>query len=185
MVAQLRAVGVMLGDYEDILALVRRYNDLRGHLLVPLKPLWWDEHGVPRFCEHHPRHCPDIYADEVALVLISCQLCGTEMPVQMSHSASSARLHQMVIVSGVLGVKASEIKLPPPSSLAEAVDNESIHYGDPPYHEVEGRFCHAGCTMNVWDLRVIEFWHRPNREWIRVPVLEVDLPDLVDPERVG
>ena len=30
----------MLQSYDDILALVARFNELRGHLLVPIVPKW-------------------------------------------------------------------------------------------------------------------------------------------------
>ncbi len=149
----------MLGDYEDIFVLAMRLGET---------PRWFDEHGVPRFCDHHPSSCPDIYATEVALVLISCQRCGLKLPVQMSRGPGDVLRHDRI-------------------TLTELVKDGTIHYGDPPAHEDRGDYCHAGCTMNCWDLRVIEFWCRSGSlgfEWARVPELEIELPDARDPERV-
>jgi hypothetical protein len=143
----------MTGGYEDIRELAARAG---------VTPQWWDEHGTPRFAEHHPVHCPNIYAEEVVLLLIACQLCGHEMPVQMS-------------VSSMDQVRASmmDVKF---TSLADRVRSGVIHYGDPPWHDEGGEFCHAGCTMNCDDLRVLEFWRRKNYEWSRVDELEIELP---------
>lgn len=151
----------MLSGYEDIFALASRLSE---------SPRWFDGNGVPRFCAHHPRYCADIYAHEVVLLLISCQACGREIPVQLSRSSmDDLRAHMMKLEK---------------TSLAQRVKDGSIHYGDPPTHEDDrGEYCHAGCTMNCWDLRVVEFWHRPDMEWTRVPELEIELPDLKDPNR--
>lgn len=151
----------MLNSYDDLFALADRLSE---------KPRWFDVHGVPRFCDHHPRHCPDIYADAVALIVISCQSCGREIPVQMSHGSGEAlRAHMM----GLEDV-----------ALAQRVKDGTLHYGDPPAHEDDrGEYCHAGCTMNCWDLRVLEFWARPEFDWARFSALEIELPDLHDPNR--
>jgi len=116
-------------------------------------PDWYDENGTPRFGPHHPKHCPDIYAVEIALLEIACQACDRRFNVQMSAGAYS------------------ECK-----SLQPLIENGSIHYGDPP----NVGCCAAGPTMNCVDLRVIEFWAhtRPHvvRGWERITRLEVDLP---------
>jgi hypothetical protein len=140
-------------------------------------PLWWDAHGVPRFRPHHPRLASNIYASEVVLLRIACQCCLHEQLVQMTYSAMDA-VHERINYEWSLlrrGDKLDENK--PAYSLANAVRDGTIHYGDPPHHEDRGEFCHAGCTMNVWDLKVEEFWVRETWEWIRVPELEIVLPD--------
>lgn len=152
----------MLSGYEDIFALADRLGE---------KPRWFDEHGVPRFCEHHPRHCPDIYATEAALVLISCQRCALEIHVQMSRSSGD-------------DLRTDLMKLPP-TTLADQVRGGTIHYGDPPSHDSDGEYCHAGCTMNCWDLRILEFWTRASWDWERVTALEIELPDLRNEDRLG
>lgn len=138
----------MLHAYPDILELAR---------LLDREPKWWDENGVPRFAEHHPKLCQDIYANEVALLRVACQECHREFLVQMSLSPMDLMRTEM------LGQKAK--------SLAAKVTSGEIHYGDPPRHE-DG--CAAGDTMNVDDLAVVEFWRRGS-EWIRLPELERDL----------
>jgi hypothetical protein len=120
-------------------------------------PLWWDSNGVPRFRRHHPDLASDIYANEVVLLRIACQRCLHEQLVQMTCNDEWANKT--------------------PRTLADTVRDGTIHYGDPPHHDDQGDFCHAGCTMNVWDLRIEEFWVRKDWDWVRVPELEIVLPD--------
>ena len=175
-------------------------------------PLWWDANGVPRFAAHHPKLCPDIYADQVALVRISCQGCGHEFLVQLHHSRMERALEALrstafcPITSLEEAVKlARGASHPPPEewtkrldaieadlvarravvpqTLADDVRDNSIHYGDPP----NVGCCPAGPTMNCWNLSVVEFWHqRPVSTfgWFRDHELEIDLNDLTAPERL-
>jgi hypothetical protein len=46
-----------------------------------------------------------------------------------------------------------------------------LHYGDPPRHDCPG----AGESMNCDDLWVIQWWERPDREWIRIKSKEVEI----------
>ena len=158
----------MKHDYPDIWKLA-------DDLIAGRKPEWWDEHGVPRFAPHSPDLCPNIYALEVVLLKISCQSCGEEFKVQMSTSSMHAVKHSMIFPDL------------PYRDLAAQVRAGSIHYGDPPRHDYNDN-CGAGASMNCWDLAVLEFWVQGDRkqdEWgmKRVPELEIDLPDLKDPER--
>lgn len=150
----------MTSGYEDILALASGEAKFKT-------PQWWDENGCPRFATHAPHYCPNIYANEVVLLEIACQQCETHQLVQMCTSSmdeARARLMRRPFVS-----------------LATRVSNGSIHYGDPPHHDDDrGEFCHAGCTMNCYDLAVIEFWRRVSFDWERVKELEIALPDRDD-----
>jgi hypothetical protein len=150
----------MKSGYEDILALAAGQQQ-------PVSPQWWDENGVPRFVAHDPHYCPNIYANEVVLLEIACQRCERRQPVQMcSSSFDEVRARMMNRAF---------------TSLATQIETGVIHYGDPPHHHHErGGFCHAGCTMNCYDLRVIEFWRRDTGDWTRVPELEIALPDAKD-----
>jgi hypothetical protein len=78
------------------------YNDIRSR--IPEPPTWWDEFAVPWYCDFHPRRAANIYAREVALLLIECQACGAEFHVCMSDRGG----------------------------VAEAIRDGSLHYGDPP-----------------------------------------------------
>lgn len=156
----------MRAGYDDIHALAQRLGE---------QPRWWDMHGVPRYIEHHPSHAADIYANEVALLRISCQLCGTKQLVQMTRSSMDSIRSQIHAEWAALSRGAPKPDVGP-SSLAELIRVGTIHYGDPPHHDVDGEFCHAGCTMNCDDLAIVEYWHREAGDWQRNSELEGDLP---------
>jgi hypothetical protein len=157
--------------------------------------LWHDENGVPRFDVHGPKHFP-IYADQVALVRISCQACECEFEVQMSWSlsgelAENARASIRIAANGLPGDPPIPTKFlhgNAKNGLAQRIKAGSLHFGDPPYHYAANRGTCSGSTMNCWDLKVMEFWARDRgsqRTWQRVPKLEVELPDMTDAERTG
>lgn len=180
------------------------YRDILEALGPAVTPSWYDEHGVPRFAVHHPKLSPDIYADEIALLLISCQSCGTEFRVQMTSSSFTRLRAQMfrgcfgevakMLIEALdlleaagtaarvkeMRARLNELRSMPVTSLRDSILAGTIHYGDPP----NAGCCPAGPTMNCWDLRVLEFWHQHDHEWRRDPVLERELPDLHDEARV-
>ena len=172
-----------MGEYNSFPSDCASYPRADEHCSCVAKPLWWDENGVPRFALHHPHHCPDIYAEEVCLLLVSCQNCEKEFQVQMSWNATAhlrgiAALMRMGIAVDIPAA-AEVVK----SSLAYQIAGRGPHYGDPPHHDG----CLVGNTMNVWDLRVLEFWRRGEGviTYVRVPELEIALPDLSSTERLG
>lgn len=145
-------------------------------------PQWYDENGCPRYAPHHPSLGP-VYADEVVLLEIACQACGMRFQVQMTQ----AKLHEQVMATvwaRHFGI--DNEKIPPAwegHTLAAQVRDGIIHYGDPPRHcHRDDVPCCAGDTMDCDDLRVLEFWRRDRgvREWVRVPELEVALPDAAE-----
>lgn len=111
------------------------------------EPSWFDENAVPRYCEFHPSKL-DIYAREAALVLIKCQSCDKEFNVAFSMST-----HQLVI--GEL-------------SIQNSIVNEMLEYGDPPSLNC----CAAGPTMTAITHKVLEYWERPDHNWVRDSELE-------------
>lgn len=125
----------MLNDYEDIRSRIHE------------EPRWWDENGVPRYCDPHPRNLADIYASEAVFAEIACQSCGERFTVAFSQSWRDT----------MDGRK----------TLAEQIANDSIHYGDPP----NTGCCVGGATMNSEFIRVLSFWvrdHNQTPSWQRL-----------------
>jgi len=121
------------------------YRDITDKLGTPL---WWDEHGVPRYCDFSPDAASNIYGREVALLDIRCQNCGAAFKVCVSSSPFDSRQ----------------------TPLADAVRDQTLHYGDPP----NAGCCAAGPTMNSVPQRVLEFWHcRGAADPVRVAELEI------------
>lgn len=129
----------------------QHYKDILSR--ISEEPTWFDEVGTPRYGTFTPNQSPDIYAEEVALVLISCQGCGREFHVCFTWSMFDAVQEQQ--------------------SLKAQIEADTIHYGDPPNVEC----CAAGPTMNSIPQRVVEFWRTDTKQWgwVRVPELEVEI----------
>lgn len=142
--------------YQDITAPMRT---------IGREPRWWDENGVPRYSEFSANDSANIYADEVVLMRIECQGCGTPFDVCMTSSAMKRLLFQLHHGR-------------PGASMAELIKTQQIHYGDPP----NTNCCPAGATMNSIPVRVLEYWTRKENIFgmKRVPELEVTIePDWV------
>lgn len=153
----------MLNNYSDIIRLTVE------------DPVWYDGNGVPRYKPHGAEFFP-VYAKEVALIKIACQACLRQFLVQMSCNSSD--------YSDWFWRQ----EWPKPDTnhipkLADTARDGIIHYGDPPgHHGPDGEYCHTGCTMNVYDLAVVEFWEQGQgpsdwRSWKRISELERELPD--------
>lgn len=134
------------------------YSDILSR--IPEPPHWWDEHAVPRWGPFAPDATANIYADEVALVEIACQNCGTRFRVAFTDSRGG-RMTRQIQRGGQV----------PELTLADVIRSGQLHYGDPP----NAGCCPAGPTMNCDDLRVLEYWRRPNWDWERDPSLELAL----------
>lgn len=122
-------------NYEDILSRIKE------------EPKWWDEHGVPRYCDFHPDWGACIYADQVALLLIRCQGCHRKFKVVVSHAAFHSNISPKTILK--------EGGLP--------------WYSDPP----NVKCCPAGPTMTSETLEVLEYWERSKdtgHEWRKVEI---------------
>lgn len=106
--------------YAGILALETAYHKAR----------WFDENGVPRFCEFAPSRLAntDIYLTECALLLITCQ--GCQHPFKVAISGTKWR------------------------AIFDAILNLEVEYGAPPNIQC----CPAGPTMNSVPRRVLEYW---------------------------
>lgn len=129
------------------------YNDIRSRIAEP--PTWWDEYGVPRYGPFAPTETANIYANQCALVEISCQSCGYIFPCCFSWAHGEA----------FITADDSEFTITTP--LKERIDR--LYYGDPPNIEC----CPAGPTMSSDTLRIIEFWELINWVWVRNASLEI------------
>ena len=132
------------------------YNDIRSRIAEA--PTWFDSNGTPRYGEFGPEACPDIYTDDVVLVEISCQCCAKKFLVEMHHC---------------------HLSHPSLDPMSAAIQAGTIHYGDPPSHEIDDLDMNCfGESMNCVDLRVLQYWRRGTASpWERVPAMEVALPD--------
>jgi hypothetical protein len=130
------------------------YDDIISR--IGTEPIWYDEHAVPRYCAFEPGRSASIHTSEIALAEISCQECRRRFRVALSAVNFRER------------------------TIAEAIQNKTLHYGDPPRHDGDPAdpACLAGATMNGEPLRVLEYWrHHDQRlfEWVRDSSLEIDL----------
>lgn len=112
---------------------------------IPEPPKWFDENGTPRYNDFHPDEVPNIYANECCLFRIECQMCTREFDVALSW-----------------------YRLGTERSLTERVEDNTLHYGDPPNIQC----CASGLSSNSVPRYVIQFWRRVKFDWARVSELE-------------
>lgn len=128
------------------------YRDILSKLAEA--PQWYDEYGVPRFCEFHPDELANIYAVKAALLRISCQCCGREFLVANSID------------------RFSEWRLTNNPSKPNASFVGSLGWGDPPCYGSNGECNCSGATMSCDFLAIEQYWHREEFEWHRVQGME-------------
>jgi hypothetical protein len=154
----------------------QHYEDILSRIAEP--PRWFDEEGVPRYCEFAPHRIANIYADECALLEIECQSCARAFVVALDGGTANQR-----DLSRVRGQET------PWRTLAEIIRSHDIHYGDPPNVDC----CGVGHTQNSTPRRVVEYWERiqethidpdsglrvirGHRGWQRDHSLEIEIPD--------
>src|SRR5215831_15129111 len=113
------------------------YDDITSR--IGIAPIWFDEHAVPRYCAFEPARSASIHIGEIALAEITCQECQRRFRVAFS----------------VVNCREQ--------TIAEAIQNKTLHYGDPPRHggDPADRYaCGAGASMNSEPRRVLEYWRR-------------------------
>jgi hypothetical protein len=123
------------------------------------EPKWFDDNGYPRYCDFAPDEISNIYAREVAFLLITCQNCNT--PFKVAVSSNGFNWH-----GG-------------PHSYRQIILDHAIGYGDPPNMHC----CSAGPSMTSNPVRVLEFWERYVDgvfEWVRNPIYEINVDDYED-----
>ncbi len=131
------------------------YSDIRDR--INELPMWFDEHGVPRYGAFSPDRLSNIYAREAALAEISCQSCGRPFNVAMDNTyAGKGR------------------------GLCDEIRLGRLHYGDPP----NTRCCATGATMNSVMHRVLEYWLHDleiHSGWQRDPAFEGPVTQVYEP----
>ncbi|MGB9792813.1 MAG: hypothetical protein ACPLTR_09605 [Thermacetogeniaceae bacterium] len=137
----------MKPDYSDIL-------DRLG------PPLWWDEHGVPRYEPFDPYLCEPC-SKAVALMEVECQMCGERFRVAVSANDLAlfnwSKYHP------------NEDYHPTPQ------DARLFAYGDSPRHGYYGA-CLAGNTMSSIPIRILKFWeyNKQTFNWERKKEYEIE-----------
>lgn len=124
------------------------YHDILKRIAEP--PKWWLD-GVPRYDAFSP-HDATVYARQVALVHIECRDCGTRYDVALVYPNHEHR-HDLryVIDYG----NAFETIGDPPNACPQSFTSS-----------------HGGATMTAIQVAVLEFWERPEFDWIRNPSFE-------------
>ena len=114
------------------------------------EPLWWDDsQAIPRYCEFAPWEINNIYAREVALILVECQNCGHEFKIAQNWDIYDS-----------------------PRSLSDSIkEGYMIGFADPPNIQC----CSVGPSETSDKIKVLEFW-KENEEfnWERRPEFEVE-----------
>lgn len=128
--------------------MLRSYEDITKRLG---EPIWYDEHGCPRYDSFKPDMC-GVYDNQVVLLEIRCQNCGRLFKVSSSWDRGR------VILNMAIHGKCEEVIEPLPKRDGWG----KYHYGDPPNHGC------VGDTMNSEPERVLQFWQRDKFcEWVR------------------
>jgi hypothetical protein len=113
------------------------FRDITERIQEP--PLWWDEHGIPRWCKFHPGEVSNIYARTIAFFEIACQYCGQRFDVVRTGDS----LHPMSI-------------------------DLDLHYGDPPRHNCTGAGDTMNCldlrVIEAWEWCLFDWIRRPELE---------------------
>ncbi|MEM9638254.1 MAG: hypothetical protein AAGA94_11455 [Pseudomonadota bacterium] len=119
------------------------YGDILSRIAEP--PLWFDENAVPRFDPFTVDRVANIYANEVALVRITCQGCKSSFDVAFSGVKVSRPLPADAKRDG------------PSPMIRDHIRARTLHYGDPP----NIRCCAGGPSMNSVPRQVMEYWIKP------------------------
>src|ERR1700681_1058651 len=103
-----------LGDEGNFETMLQHYEDILSRIAEP--PRWFDEQGVPRYCDFAPDRIANIHARECALLAIECQSCGRPFIVALDGSTANRN------VISPPGQK------PPWRALAEIIRSHQIEY---------------------------------------------------------
>lgn len=136
------------------------------------EPKWYDDLGYPRYCIFNPDKISNIYACCTALLTISCQGCGREFEVAVNytdHNFYRCFGEKMRAVAGTDNFQINKFIVPFLNTLTPEDFANAFHYGDPPNHGC------IGDSMNVFDLRINQFWLRLKLDWKRYKQFEIEM----------
>jgi len=149
------------------------YHDIISRIAEP--PRWYDELGVPRYCDFAPNAIANIYADECVLLEIECSGCGQIIIAALDDKGANDALW-------IPGQPRTRHK------IADLIRSGELDYGDPPNVDC----CRAGPSQTAITRRVIEYWSRYQEtytepgssvrfvrgsfDWQRDRSLEIEIP---------
>lgn len=129
-----------------------RYSDILER--VPDEPVWWTQHGVPRFCRFEPNRGSDVYATWAVLLRIECQYCSKEFDVELVWGSFTPSRPEVSIRSWRENPRYKWFP---------------FRYGDPPSHNC------TGDTMSSVPLRVLAcYHHNKDGSWERIEGFEIE-----------
>lgn len=112
------------------------YPDIQA--LTDKEPIWYDDHGVPRYAPFSPRLLSTVYAHQCALMEVQCQSCNRTF---------------------LVGIDLEHRRGQP--STAQIITEEALpHYGDAPFHGAGGHPQCGGTTMCAITTKVLQLWGR-------------------------
>ena len=138
----------MLTDYRDIIEKIG-------------EPIWYDEHGVPRYCVFEPKQC-GVYITAAVLLAIECQSCGERSHVATVWNNTFPFMEQLRHAHEK-GESNWNIGFQDKVPLEHAPS-----YGDPPRHNCSG----GGDTMSSDTISIIELWVQEDWDWVRKEEIE-------------
>jgi len=125
-----------------------RYDDIEDRLG---KPLWWDQHGCPRYARFAPE-LVTVYAQVASLIEVACQACSKRFTVGQPGLTAG----EIVMSTALQGLTKADFE--------RNLQRFPLEYGD-----VQGHGRCAGETMTTDLIRVLELWSREKGAWQLVP----------------
>ncbi|MEG3143393.1 hypothetical protein U1839_01890 [Sphingomonas sp. RT2P30] len=126
------------------------YDDIISR--IPDKPIWWLD-GVPRYDPFRPDDV-GVYPREAALVRTACQTCGNLFDIGFAAPSPDYPfgMRPYLAIHGALWI------------------------GDPPNNFHKEDSC-TGRMKGSDEIAIVEFWRRPDSEWVRDSTMERPLPN--------
>ncbi len=119
------------------------YTDITER--IPEPPIWWDEHGAPRYRVFNPEMDTNWKAHEAALVHIECQHCHEKFVVLID--GNDLEIGKTLCKNGAVNIGG---------------------YGDPPAHKTKSGMGCIGDTMISCQIKIVEYWQKNgDRRWIK------------------